>query len=289
MRLPAARLGPLLGLLAAISLATVTNAAAPTSLKNGIVTPTSGTTATVFQFSVQFQSGTTTASSVTASVAGRTVPLSGGGVSAGHETWTGSSTLPAGSWTITYSAVSASGANPSPITAGPVVVTSPTPPPTARPTPRPTPRPTVPPATATPLPASSVTPGTTPPGSTVSEPSDAPSASQSAPSSRGPISSTSSSRSPGAGPAESPPFHVPPEGVVAIGLLGAVAVAAALGERRRRRAVAAFREAEISGDGSPVYEPGPDEAWAGDFDDETVANIEYEDPQQPIDTDLHDI
>jgi hypothetical protein len=75
---------------------------------------------------------------------------------------------------------------------------------------------------------------------------------------------------------------------VAIGLLGAVAVAAALGERRRRQAVAAFREAEASGVGSPLYESGPDEAWAGEIDDETVATIEYEAPEEPMDTDLPD-
>jgi hypothetical protein len=73
---------------------------------------------------------------------------------------------------------------------------------------------------------------------------------------------------------------------VAIGLLGAVAVAAALGERRRRQAVAAFREAEASGDGSPQYEGGPDGTWAGEIDDETVAIIEYEAPEEPMDPDL---
>ena len=77
-----------------------------------------------------------------------------------------------------------------------------------------------------------------------------------------------------------------------MGLLGAVAVAAALGERRRRQAAAAFREAEASGDGSPQYEGGPDETWAGEVDDETVATIEYDTPEEPtepaepIDSDL---
>jgi hypothetical protein len=62
-------------------------------------------------------------------------------------------------------------------------------------------------------------------------------------------------------------------------------VAAALGERRRRQAVAAFREAEASGDGSPLHEGGPDEIWPGEVDDETVATIEYEAPEEPIDHD----
>ncbi|MBA3689337.1 MAG: hypothetical protein H0W81_11005 [Chloroflexi bacterium] len=76
---------------------------------------------------------------------------------------------------------------------------------------------------------------------------------------------------------------------MAIGLLGAVAVAAALGERRRRQAAAAFREGEASAVESPPYESGPDEAWArGKIDDETVATIEYEAPEEPMDTDLPD-
>lgn len=73
-----------------------------------------------------------------------------------------------------------------------------------------------------------------------------------------------------------------------MGLLGAVAVAAALGERRRRQAVAAFRDAEASGDPSPLYEGGPDEPWAGEVDDETVATIDYEAPDEPMDPDLPD-
>jgi hypothetical protein len=72
---------------------------------------------------------------------------------------------------------------------------------------------------------------------------------------------------------------------VAIGLLGAVAVAAALGERRRRQAAAAFRVAEASGAGPQAYETGPDEAWAGAIDDETVATIDYEALDEPPDLD----
>ena len=77
---------------------------------------------------------------------------------------------------------------------------------------------------------------------------------------------------------------MPIEGVVAIGLLGAVATAAALGERRRRAAVQAFREAEASegvsrGDGLA-------EGWEDDIvDDETVATIDYEAPADRPDPD----
>jgi hypothetical protein len=75
---------------------------------------------------------------------------------------------------------------------------------------------------------------------------------------------------------------VPIEGVVAIGLLGAVTVAAALGERRRRRAVEAFRATEASPeDGPPQPRNGLDETMEYDiFQDETVATIDYEAPDE---------
>jgi aminoglycoside phosphotransferase len=69
-------------------------------------------------------------------------------------------------------------------------------------------------------------------------------------------------------------FDVPIEGVVAIGLLGAVAVAAAAGERHRRIAVAAFRAREEAG--APTWE-------ADEIDDETVATIDYEGLDDPPD------
>jgi hypothetical protein len=65
--------------------------------------------------------------------------------------------------------------------------------------------------------------------------------------------------------------------VVAIGLLGAVTVAAALGERRRRRAVAAFRAGLAMSDDpyAPAADAGDLEDGSG-IDDETVATIDYE-------------
>jgi hypothetical protein len=81
-------------------------------------------------------------------------------------------------------------------------------------------------------------------------------------------------------PADTPsgtgPFDVPAEGVVAMGLLGAVAVAAALGERRRRRAVEAFRATQAREEESP-QPAGPEAGWErGAAEDETIATIDYE-------------
>jgi len=64
---------------------------------------------------------------------------------------------------------------------------------------------------------------------------------------------------------------------VAIGLLGAVAVAAGLGERRRRRAVAAFRAGLATSDDPFAPLATEDLQDAPDVvDDETVATIDYE-------------
>ena len=69
---------------------------------------------------------------------------------------------------------------------------------------------------------------------------------------------------------------------MAIGLLGAVTVAAVLGERRRRRAVEAFRAAEASLDGDPTQGTGPEPGWERDVvEDETVATIDYEGLDDP--------
>jgi hypothetical protein len=74
---------------------------------------------------------------------------------------------------------------------------------------------------------------------------------------------------------------VPIEGVVAIGLLGAVTVAAALGERRRRRAVEAFRATQASPDGGLPPGNGLDEPLEYDTSqDETVATIDYDAPDE---------
>jgi len=60
-------------------------------------------------------------------------------------------------------------------------------------------------------------------------------------------------------------------------------VAAALGERRRRLAAEAFRAEERSPPGAPPGE-GPEKEWEQDVvDDETVATIDYEAPDEPGD------
>lgn len=266
-------------------------AGADAKLSGGTVTPATGTTATVFQFSVHFI-GTSTDEAVTvsASVAGKTVPLSlSGSGTPRNGTWTGSSTLPAGSWTVTYRSTSTGLTNPSFTMPGQVVVTTPTPPPTPRPTPRSTPqatpRPTAVPTSTPPAPGSSVLPGVspTPAGTTFSDSSGVPVSSASA-ASRAASTSPSASPSSAAG-SDSRPFDIPPEGVVAIGLLGAVAVAAALGERRRRLAVEAFRAAELSPNGAiPPGDEDLSEGWDADpVDEETVATINYEEPGEPLD------
>jgi hypothetical protein len=276
MRIRAAFTPWLLLALAALNLATPGSAAAAAAkLTGGTVTPTTGTTATAFQFSVHFiGSATDEAVTVSASVAGGTVPLSLFSGTVRNGTWTGSSTLPVGSWTVTYQSTSTGLTNPPFELPGQVVVTAPTPPPTPAPTPVPTARPTLVPPTATPRPATSVSPGVsqTPFGTTVTNPSTVASSSESV--------APSPSSSPGAVPGGSRPFRVPLEGVVAIGLLGAVTVAAALGERRRRQAVEAFRAEEGSPEGVTPGE-GLEDGWEDDVvEDETVATIDYEAPDE---------
>jgi hypothetical protein len=277
-------------MVAALMLATPTEAAAAVAkLTGGTVTPTTGTTATVFDFSVHFV-GTASdlAVTVTASVAGKTIPLTDTGTPR-NGTWTGSSTLPVGSWTVKYRSTSTMGTDPTFTVPGQVVVAAPTPrpSPTTKPTPRPnpsprpTPRPTSVPAT--PLPGGSVPAlvSQTPFGTTVIDASTSPAASESSGGSASPASAIPSSSAP-PGQSDSPPFTVPPEGVVAIGLLGAVTVAAALGERRRRIAVEAFRAAQPPTDGGPPPGEGPSGAAEQDaVDDETVATIDYDSPEEP--------
>jgi hypothetical protein len=289
--------GSLAGALTLLILATPTVLAAAAKLTGGVVSPVTGTTTTVFQYSVHFVgSDTDEAITVTVVVAGSSRPLSLVAGNLRNGTWTGSSTLPAGSWSLTYRATSSGGTNP---TFGPisVVVTAPTPAPT--PTPPPpaaTPRPTAaqtqrPGATATPKPGGTPlpAPSSTPFGTTVVDPSGSPGSAP--PTDASGSSSPSASAVGGGSPASRNPLRVPVEGVVAIGLLGAVAAAAALGERRRRRAVEAFRAAGEPGE-SPVDRAapagqGPPEGWE---DDETVGSIEYETPdylREPLD-DLED-
>jgi len=122
--------------------------AAANELRNGSVTPVLGTTQTSFTFSVDYAtpSPQQAASSVTALVGPASVGLVLSAGTATNGTWTGQSTLPAGTWQVTFVAET-QGSDPT-LTGPPVVVVEL--PPTATPTPMPTPPPTATPPPATP-------------------------------------------------------------------------------------------------------------------------------------------
>jgi len=134
------------------------------TLSDGAVAPPSGTTLTTFVFSVHYVSSNgQDATSVRALVADDVVTLSLVSGEADDGTFSGRSTLQAGSWPVTFQAFS-QGQDPTLI--GPtVVVTGPTPQPTPTlaPTPTPTPAPTPQP---TPAPTAAPTATPNPPGST---------------------------------------------------------------------------------------------------------------------------
>ena len=150
--------------------------AAGNALSGGSVNPTTGTVSTAFVFSVAYTSDQGfAASSVWADVAGTTVTLALVSGTADDGTFRGSSTLPGGSWPVTFRADAVQGsdptlAGPTVTVIGPTPTASPTPNPTPAPTPRPsrTPRPTTAPTPApTPLPTSapvSSAPSTQPSG-----------------------------------------------------------------------------------------------------------------------------
>jgi hypothetical protein len=154
-------------LLAAVLTAAPAPAHAASVLSNGSVTPASGTTATSFAFSVDYNSSNPVqnARAVWADVAGDTVQLALVSGNTHDGTWTGRSTLPVGSWAVTFHATTSTDPQPDPL-AGPIVnvVQAPTPAPT--PTPQPTPAPTpTPRPTAAPTPRPPAPPpiGATPP------------------------------------------------------------------------------------------------------------------------------
>jgi hypothetical protein len=106
---------PLVGLLIAV-LATFVAApsaslAASNTLSAATITPTSGPVGTVVTLAVTYD-GSHPASAVTATVAGISLPLArvSGTTSSGR--WSGTVTLPAGSWPVTFRAVTARGKAP---------------------------------------------------------------------------------------------------------------------------------------------------------------------------------
>ncbi len=123
------------------------NAAAPNQLFGPTASPTSGGTSTVFSFGVHYV-GAYPATSVTAVAGTRTIALSLTSGSADDGTYAGSSTLPAGTWTITFHAVATKGNSPS--LTGPTVTVAAPPAPTKTAAPRPA---ATPAATPVPTPA----------------------------------------------------------------------------------------------------------------------------------------
>jgi hypothetical protein len=259
-----------------LSLAAGPAIAAPgAKLVNGRVAPASGTTATVFAFSVEFN-GTAgvTASAVVVSVAGSTLPLELTAGTARRGTWAGSSKLSAGNWQVVFEADPSSGPATQLTLQGPVIVTrgAPAPTPTAVPTPGSTPSPT---QTSTPgeAPAAQASPGPvgatpTPFGTTIQDPGE------SATPSSGGDASDAVPAPPGAGSVKADSaFGLTAEGLAAIGLLGAVAVAAIGAERRRRNRAAT----EMEDDASDGADPVEDSAVV----DEPIGSIEYSPPSDP--------
>jgi hypothetical protein len=147
--------------LLALSLASAsTPARAASVLTDGNVSPTSGTTATAFTFSVHYTSTDSPvrpAQAVWAEVGGVTVALIKVSGSAHDGTWQGPpatlppATLPAGTWQVTFHATTSSDPQPDPLPGPMVTVTEPPPTPTPAPTPQPTAAPTpLPPAPSPP-------------------------------------------------------------------------------------------------------------------------------------------
>jgi hypothetical protein len=152
----------LLGALAAALAmpSSVVVAAQPNQLSAPTVSPTKGELTTTFAFSVHY-AGRYPATSVTVVVGSRTIQLALTAGSATDGTYAGSSQLPAGTWPVTFNALSTK-ANPPIISGGTVTVVGPTPSPTPSVTPVRTSAPTVA-ATAAPT---SVTKTTTPSSTT---------------------------------------------------------------------------------------------------------------------------
>jgi hypothetical protein len=143
-----------LGLALLLALARPVMGAPGNQLSNATVSPASGTTANSFVFTVRYTSAQGhAATSVRATVASFTVPMSLISGTASDGTFRGVTNLPAGSWPVTFLADAVKGFDPS--LAGPTVRVALAPRPTPKPTPAPTPKPTPPPA-ATPVPPAPV-------------------------------------------------------------------------------------------------------------------------------------
>ena len=120
--------------------------APPNRLELPVVAPNAGTTDTAFILTVTYVSPAgNAATSVVASVGGSTISLSRIAGTAAHGTWSATTTLPAGSWSVTFRAATVKGPAPS-LNGGTVLVAAVVPPSAA-------------PKSASPTPAEGVEPG----------------------------------------------------------------------------------------------------------------------------------
>jgi hypothetical protein len=105
------RASTVLAMLAALVMApSSVSAAKPNELLSASVVPTSGTVSTPFVLSVRYVSEAgNPATAVTATVAAQTILMANTSGTALDGTWTAVTQLPAGSWTVTYTAVVAKG------------------------------------------------------------------------------------------------------------------------------------------------------------------------------------
>jgi hypothetical protein len=160
----------LLVLALVLVLASPTLGAPGNVLSQGSVNPLNGTTANSFVFTVRYTSAQGhPATSVSATVASFTVPMTLIAGTASDGTYQGNTNLPEGSWQVTFLADAQKGFDPS--LSGPTVTVTLAPPPTPVPTPPPTPAPTPPP---TPVPTPPPTPVPTPPPTPVPTPPPTP-------------------------------------------------------------------------------------------------------------------
>lgn len=267
-------------------------------LTNGTVSPTSGTTANSFVFTVRYTSAQGHAAiRVSATVASFTVPMSLIGGTASDGTFRGVTNLPAGKWAVTFLADADKGFDPS--LTGPTVTVTLAPPPTPAPTPVPTPKPTPKP---TPVP-----PPPPPPKATPAPPAPvaaAPVPSTPAPSATNGLSSASAAGSPGESPAggfiggvvATPGATPGVDGAPAVGgqnlesqlwtilLAGLIGIAALtligifLILRERRRTVADERVALLQeSPRAAARTPRPRRDWEDyELDDLPLGTVEYE-------------
>ena len=282
-------------------------AAAANQLTSPSVSPLSGTTATSFAFSVHYLSRAGTApASVTAYVAGLTLPLTLVSGSPADGTYRASSNLPVGTWAVAFEAIVAQGNDPTAI-AGPVQVTPPpppTPPPTVPPTPKPTPPPpppptpppaTPPPATPVPTPPAATptpSPSATPPGSGSATPSPTATPEGGSPGIGGLPGGGNGSQGSGNGKGSSPKPAGPR---TLLSLIGLLAVAGAIGgwwlflAGRRRRdeeddhlvpatAAVAGAGATAVGTTAPKASPRRPAEWelASALEDQPIGTIDYD-------------